>query len=115
MSSGRKDLFRRLNDELDRDDENDDGDQKGSNRFCAAMPERMFFVGGLFAHFEADDGHDVAAAVGEVVEPVGSDGDRAGNGADGNFSRGEQSIEHDTQDPRVASATRAYRGIGRIV
>lgn len=112
---GAKDLFRRLHDQFRRHDENDDRDQERCHGFGAPMPERMFLVGRLFAHFKADDGHDVAAAVGEVVESVCRDGNGARNRAHNDFARRKQGIEHDPEDPGVPSAPCADGRIVRII
>ena len=104
-----------MHDQFCRDDEDDDGDQERRDGFGAPMPEGVFLIGGFFAHFEADDGDDVASAVGEVVEPVRRDGNGARNRADDDFSCGEQGIEHDPEDPGVAAAACADGGIGRVV
>lgn len=61
------------------------------------MPERMLFIRGLSRHFEADDGYRVAAAVGQVVQPVRKYGQHAGHGTRRDLSRREQHVEPDAQ------------------
>ena len=56
------------------------------NKFPLRSLNRLFRVGGLLRQLEANQRHNGAGRVGQVVHGVSSDGNGAGQGADNDFS-----------------------------
>ena len=103
----RKDALDRLHRQLRGDRQHHHGDDHRRHRFRPAVPEGVLLVGGLFAHLEPDQRHNVAAAVGEVVQTVRHHRNRARNRPAGDLRRGEQNVECNAQYagkfPRLAA------------
>ena len=70
----------------------------------------MLFVRRLFGDLEPDYRHDITAAVGQVVEAVRGDGQRAEQRADDYLADGKQNIEHNAHRPRKRAVCSADPG-----
>ena len=107
---GRDQLADRLDRQLDRDDKHDERDDHRRDIFHSLVPVRMLFVRRLFGDLEPDHRHDIAAAVGQIVEAVRSDGQRAEQRADDYLADGKQNVEHNADRPRKRAVCSAYPG-----
>ena len=65
-------------------------------RFCVA--ERMLVVGRLAGHLKAQKADDAGASVGQVIDAVGNNRNRAGQKPRGDFGGAEQGVAENTHN-----------------
>ena len=83
--------------------------------FDPVVAEGVPFVGGLRREAEADQRHDGAGRVGEVVDRIRRDGDAAGQRTEQEFPDKQQHVAHDAHDPGQPSICFAHRGVFGIL
>ena len=105
----RKDLLHRFDGQLRRHHQHDQRDHERGDRLRPPVPEGVFFIRGLFAHFQADQRDDVAPAVGQVVHAVRQHGQRARHRPQRDLRRREQGIDGDADPARERAHPRAPR------
>ena len=98
-------------DQLRADEQDQRRHDQPADVFHAVMPVGMLTVGGLGRHLKADERHDRACRVREVVNGVGGDGDAAAERADGELCRAEQNV---ADDPDPAGQPPAGGAHGKI-
>ena len=81
----------------------------------AAVPVGMLLVRGAARELEAKQAHHVARGVGEVVDGVGHDGDRAGEKPHGSLAQAERHVADDARDAGEKAVAGAHRWVGRLL
>ena len=112
---GAHDLLDGGADQVDADGAYQDGDDEARQVLVAAMAVGVVLVRGPARELEAEQAHHVARGVGEVVDRVGDDGDRAGHEPDGALPHAEQDVADDAGDARHEPVARAHRGVPRVI
>ena len=89
--------------QLEADNDDHGGDHQTGQVFKPGVAVGVFRVGGLFRQFEANQRHNGAGRVGQVVHGVSSDGNGAGQGADNDFPEEKEEIAENAHDPRQST------------
>ena len=100
---GMKDLLERSLCQLKADHHHQGSHRKTGQILVAGVTVGMVFVGRLFRQLKADQSNDGAGRVGQIVHGVGSDGHRAGNGADDQLSRAQKGIAQNANNAGEAA------------
>ena len=79
------------------------------------MAVGVFRVGGLFRQFEANQRHNGAGRIGQVIHGVGGDGNGAGQGADNDFPEEKEEIAENAHDPGQSPHGGAHFGVAGLV
>ena len=109
---GVQDLPHRGIDELEADGADHDSDDKARKVLEAAMAIGVAFICRPACKLEADQGHDAACRIGEVVHGVGDDGDRACDEADRALAESKQDVEDDAYERGSVSGMRPFLWCG---
>ena len=87
------DLGDRLEDQVDADGANQDGDKQAGEVLVAAVAIGVAFVCRAAGEAEPEQAHDVARGIGEVVESVGDEGDGASEQARDALGQAQGDVE----------------------
>ena len=94
---GRDDLLHGRFAELKADENDDHGDDQSRYVFDPSVSERVVTVGLLSRHAKADERDDGGARVGQVVEGIRHDGDRAAYESREEFNAEKNDVQNDSQ------------------
>ena len=95
-------------------DENQRADAKRAEVLDAPVPEGMLTVNGLLGNADADERHNAACRVGQVVDRVRRDCQRAGQRADNDFRQRKQNVRPDANSGRERPQPLADGLVGRV-
>ena len=90
-------FIQRLSCQLKAHDQNHDGDEKTGQIFDPPVPEGMTGICLVAGQTKADQGDNAAAGIGEVVQGIGDDGNRAGEKTCQNFDEKQEQVEENTK------------------
>ena len=111
---GLDDFGDRLQDQVDANGANEDGDKQPCQVLVAAVAVRVPLVGRAAGKAESKQAHDVARGVGEVVEGVGDKRHGAREQARDAFGQTQGDVEPNADKARGKAGTGAAGGIDRL-
>ena len=110
-----QDLIKRGFQQINANDQNQRRNSQAGQVLKSGVTVGMVLVGGHFRQLEAQEGHDGAGSIGEVVHGIGCDGDRAAEGANGQFSCEKQGVAADAHQAGQGADLRPDTGIGVVL
>ena len=111
---GLDDLGDRLEDQVDADGANQDGDKQTGQVLVAAVAVRVALVCRAAGKAEPEQAHDVARGVGKVVEGIGDKRDRASEQARDALGQAQGDVEADADEACGKTRVGAAGGIDRL-